>query len=663
MRGDPMRVRDAKPVERVGGTDERRSERHAGSRSRCGRRGFVATSRLAFGLAAVVLVSLSSPVSASARLRLPRLFAGSGIVTELPTVNVPTVKAQLQAKTVHESIDNSEKLPLQHSRAFNEFMQKFAKNEVYCPNQAPPCEESTIREQIFLNNLVEIEAHNEARQKDGGGMRLGVTRFADLTPEEFQNHHGAKNVGADEALRGAGDVLGMIVHGNGLVAPRDLNEHEHRVKTDVTYVSKGDAPLRTTNGVGGVTTRVAKLGAGGPVSGVARTNGNAGASESLLVDGGRVFDCANTVSRAVQNAAKTRFATSKPHSIPFTDFVDRFGKRTSYCGNDPHNFPCEESYRREILLLRNIRHVEMHNAKRTSGGMKKIVTRFADLTENEFAANHATYDARGAVGGKQTAGGSPDQGKTSESEDLGSIPAGDALSDISVSLPRKALVAARREARYASRRAAAADARLGRATGLASLGDAEDAEDDELLASQKELAANQNDQEDDREATLGLVAAEAALLAEEEDLANQAAAAFELESRREDETAKLTLMDLSNRDADSEAADAVKQSVLDYASALGTMQTVLPRDFDLPDVFDWRSKMDIGPLYSQGTCCISQIPKLFAHTRLTLSFIYLRRLLRVLGVLHGAGHRGFQTHRDRPPAVAVAVLPAIVRRA
>jgi hypothetical protein len=305
----------------------------------------------------------------------------------------------------------------------------------------------------------------------------------------------------------------------------------------------------------------------------------------------------------------------------------------------------------------------MHNAKRTSGGMKKIVTRFADLTENEFAANHATYDARGAVGGKQTAGGSPDQGKTSESEDLGSIPAGDALSDISVSLPRKALVAARREARYASRRAAAADARLGRATGLASLGDAEDAEDDELLASQKELAANQNDQEDDREATLGLVAAEAALLAEEEDLANQAAAAFELESRREDETAKLTLMDLSNRDADSEAADAVKQSVLDYASALGTMQTVLPRDFDLPDVFDWRSKMDIGPLYSQGTCCISQIPKLFAHTRLTLSFIYLRRLLRVLGVLHGAGHRGFQTHRDRPPAVAVAVLPAIVRRA
>ncbi len=58
------------------------------------------------------------------------------------------------------------------------------------------------------------------------------------------------------------------------------------------------------------------------------------------------------------------------------------------------------------------------------------------------------------------------------------------------------------------RRAAAADARLGRATGLASLGDAEDAEDDELLASQKELAANQNDQEDDREATLGLVAAE-----------------------------------------------------------------------------------------------------------------------------------------------------------
>jgi hypothetical protein len=106
-----------------------------------------------------------------------------------------------------------------------------------------------------------------------------------------------------------------------------------------------------------------------------------------------VYDCERDVSPAVRNAAKARLASAKPHSKQFVDFVERFGKRALYCGPDPANFPCEESYRREIILLRNVRHIEAHNAARPKGGMRKVVTRFADLSADEFAANHATYAA------------------------------------------------------------------------------------------------------------------------------------------------------------------------------------------------------------------------------------------------------------------------------
>ena len=85
----------------------------------------------------------------------------------------------------------------EHSRAFEEFMAKFDKAASYCPDSGPPCEESTRRERVFLENLVAIEKHNaEPNRAREGGMKLGVTRFADLTPDEFANHHGHAHAGA-----------------------------------------------------------------------------------------------------------------------------------------------------------------------------------------------------------------------------------------------------------------------------------------------------------------------------------------------------------------------------------------------------------------------------------------------------------------------------------
>jgi hypothetical protein len=433
------------------------------------RRRLAVSARLAAGLVAAVLATVSAPASATqlGRLRLFRPFAASGIVTEVPTVNVPTVRAALAAGA--NAGDEMPAVVAEHSRAFEEFMAKFDKAASYCPDSGPPCEESTRRERVFLENIVAIEKHNAERAREGG-MKLGVTRFADLTPDEFANHHGHAHAGADEGLVGVdkserASVAGAA--GHGLEAPREVH-----------VAAQGDGP--SPNARRGTTLPVAKLGAGGGPRVASRLGGSRGGSRHSRRRGGakgvrerrrllrldphqeKRYDCEAIVSQAVRNAAKARSAANKPHSPAFSEFVERFGKKTAYCGAE--TFPCEESYRREIILLRNMRHIEQHNAARAekgAGGMKKIVTRFADLTPDEFAANHATY-----VAGVNVA---PRRDENDTGESAGGSDA-----------PRRALEgknakgddgAENRPKSSADGFFAATDAALGWSTGLASLGD------------------------------------------------------------------------------------------------------------------------------------------------------------------------------------------------
>ena len=484
-------------------------------------------------------------------------------------MNVPTVRAALAAGAT-PGTDSA--VVAEHSRAFEEFMAKFDKAASYCPDSAPPCEESTRRERVFLENLVAIEKHNAERAREGG-MKLGVTRFADLTPDEFANHHGHAHAGADEGLTGVGERERVSVAGaagHGLEAPREVHG--------------ASGGVFSSNAQRDTTLPVAKLGSGGSGGGppLAPRLGDpapSGSSSVALSDasarnerddaGGassnphqeKRYDCEAIVSQAVRNAAKARFAAGKPHSPAFSEFVERFGKKTAYCDTDA--FPCEESYRREIILLRNMRHIEQHNAARAekgAGGMKKIVTRFADLTPDEFAANHATYAATVNVAPRKDDRESGDGGEGSGTADA----------------PRRALEGKKEknEASSAEKFFAATDAALGWSTGLASLGDEEPETDNEAKD----------------EAFLGAEAAELALLSEEEDLAAEAAAAF--------------ARDLSaDEGASSSNVFFFDDDVSARASApLGGMTTVRPVDIDLPSELDWRSRMDIGPLYSQGAC-------------------------------------------------------------
>ena len=156
----------------------------AGGRKALARVALIAT------LLAACCVGSTADQALAASVARPLIRAGGGVVNELPTVNVPSVLAK--------AIEASAGSP-SHSRAFTDFMAKFDKATGYCPDGPPPCEESIRRERIFLENVATIEAHNAA-QDQAGGMRLGVTRFTDLTQEEFSQHHGGGFAGADNAL-------------------------------------------------------------------------------------------------------------------------------------------------------------------------------------------------------------------------------------------------------------------------------------------------------------------------------------------------------------------------------------------------------------------------------------------------------------------------------
>jgi hypothetical protein len=105
------------------------------------------------------------------------------------------------------------------------------KAETYCPGSMPPCDESLRREKVFHANVAAIEAHNAARGGEGseekGGMKMGVTRFADLTEDEFSKHHGKGfNAMDKEEEKGAGD--------EGVSASRAEGEKEAKPKRSAT---------------------------------------------------------------------------------------------------------------------------------------------------------------------------------------------------------------------------------------------------------------------------------------------------------------------------------------------------------------------------------------------------------------------------------------------
>lgn len=73
-----------------------------------------------------------------------------------------------------------------HSNEFLAWARRFSKLGEYCGGAPLPCDESLYRERVWRRNQAAINEHNT---KPGTLMRKGLTRFADLTVEEFSRHH------------------------------------------------------------------------------------------------------------------------------------------------------------------------------------------------------------------------------------------------------------------------------------------------------------------------------------------------------------------------------------------------------------------------------------------------------------------------------------------
>lgn len=329
-------------------------------------------SMMSVAMALVPVVAADGALSASGVRPLQVATAQGG--TGAPVRSFPSGAIPRIGVTPPGDGDGDASDPLsqgKHSLGFLRWMEKFDKARKYCPSAPPPCEESLYRETVFRANLAKIEAHNAAKTS---GMTLGVTRFADLTEEEFSHHHTAY----DGSMRGrARKILPRVDGGEGLHQPRKMGTR------DDTSEAAADTSAWNGGAVGGGW-NLARLGSGG-----ARGRGPNWKDIRL----GESAPLPETASPGIAATAAARMKAGKPHSEQFMGFVQRFGKQQQYCGADPKGFPCEESYRREIILLQNIREIRRHNAAASKGGMKKVITRFADLLPDEFAANHATYAA------------------------------------------------------------------------------------------------------------------------------------------------------------------------------------------------------------------------------------------------------------------------------
>ena len=76
----------------------------------------------------------------------------------------------------------------------------------------------------------------------------------------------------------------------------------------------------------------------------------------------------------------------------FVKYVFKYDKRSEYCGDDSR-WPCEVAFQKQDVFLANVKEIEEENrlAKKRGSHMRKGITRFADLTQDEFEDTHATY--------------------------------------------------------------------------------------------------------------------------------------------------------------------------------------------------------------------------------------------------------------------------------
>ena len=225
----------------------------------------------------------------------------------------------------------------------------------YCGEERLPCEESLRREKIFEANVAKVDAHNA--NVPPNGMRMRVGKFADLTEEEFEQRHVAYERRTHHKKRGV-EVAALGVKPTKTESAANQSEKSQSAEASMVQKSNVDANVKRAK--------------------VARAKAADKEAQKKKQT--------PSVVAPTDEADEAHLGRKDGLDARFVDFVARYGKQKTYCADK--SYPCDEAFRRQTVFLKNLRDIEATNKR---GGMKKRVTRFADLESDEFARDHATY--------------------------------------------------------------------------------------------------------------------------------------------------------------------------------------------------------------------------------------------------------------------------------
>ena len=127
----------------------------------------------------------SRPFPAASSRAGPLAVAASGVPRAHPAGST-TAGSDLASSSRPDPAGANDVDVRHHGPDFLAWARRHDKLAGYCPGALPPCAESLHRERIWRENARLIDEHNRA---SGSLMKKGLTRFADLTVDEFTSHH------------------------------------------------------------------------------------------------------------------------------------------------------------------------------------------------------------------------------------------------------------------------------------------------------------------------------------------------------------------------------------------------------------------------------------------------------------------------------------------
>ena len=301
------------------------------------------------------------------------------------------------------------------------------------------CPQSFVRERIYLENLRRVERHNEALERGWPTetkLELSADNpFADLTTREYETlmsetgmrkpeSPGAETSSReknedDENVFATKELKKMTVGSYAFASLGGGSSSSKTLPDDDEKDDENNDNDTSTKGVFGKV--VVEQDENDHETSLENNNNNNGKNSTPAMKKSKATDMDAILSK--QFPEKEREAVnarviipkkmqnvtgSRAKKFPLTDIEDatldqefvkyvfKYDKRSEYCppnDNGDFQWPCEIAFQKQDVFLANLKEIDEQNrlAKKRGSHMRKSITRFADLTQDEFEDAHATY--------------------------------------------------------------------------------------------------------------------------------------------------------------------------------------------------------------------------------------------------------------------------------